>query len=147
MLQQAKCRPKQRQYFGLKSIGIEITQPQVSKWSSNRIKHPDAPEDKSSPTCTSTLKRRRERNLHSFELALYTWMKQIEKQYETRVPITGDNLHVKASKLFRIMPVYKDQTEPADPMDGFKTSSKYMASTGLVDTAKRVLPLLATMKR
>ncbi|KAI1001616.1 hypothetical protein K3495_g6586 [Podosphaera aphanis] len=83
------------------TIGNEISQPQVSKWSSDRVKHLDAPQEKSFPTYTTTPKRHRERNLHNLELALYTWM----KQYETRVPTTGDALRVKASKLFRMMPM------------------------------------------
>ncbi|KAI1000818.1 hypothetical protein K3495_g7383 [Podosphaera aphanis] len=90
------------------TLGIEISQPQVSKWSSDRFMHLAAPRDKSLTTHTSTPKRRRERNLHNLELALYTWM----KQYETRAPITGDALSVKASKLFHMMPMYRDQTEP-----------------------------------
>ncbi|KAI1002689.1 hypothetical protein K3495_g5512 [Podosphaera aphanis] len=35
------------------------------------------------------------------------------KQYETRAPITGDAFRVKASKLSHMMPMYRDQTEPA----------------------------------
>ncbi|KAI0993751.1 hypothetical protein K3495_g14434 [Podosphaera aphanis] len=91
------------------TLGIEISQPQVSKWSSDRFKHLAAPQDKSLTTYTSTPKRRRERNLHNLELALYTWL----KQYETRTLITGNVLRVKASKLFHMMPMYRDQTEPA----------------------------------
>ncbi|KAI1004767.1 hypothetical protein K3495_g3449 [Podosphaera aphanis] len=67
------------------TLGIEISQTQVSKWSSDRFKHLAAPQDKSLTTYTSTPKRRRERNLHNLELALYTWL----KQYETRALITG----------------------------------------------------------
>ncbi|KAI0998912.1 hypothetical protein K3495_g9285 [Podosphaera aphanis] len=91
------------------TLGIEISQPQVYKWSSDQFKHLAAPQDKSLTTYTSTPKRRRESNLHNLELALYTWI----KQYETRAPITGDALRVKASKLFHMMPMYRDQTEPA----------------------------------
>ncbi|KAI0994333.1 hypothetical protein K3495_g13849 [Podosphaera aphanis] len=91
------------------TLGIETSQPQVSNWSSDRFKHLAAPQDKSLTTYTSTPKRRRERNLHNLELALYTWL----KQYETRTPITGDALCVKASKLFHMVPMYRDQTEPA----------------------------------
>ncbi|KAI0997607.1 hypothetical protein K3495_g10579 [Podosphaera aphanis] len=57
------------------TLGIEISQPQVSKWSSDRFKHLAAPQDKSLTTYTSTPKRRSERNLHNLELTLYTWMK------------------------------------------------------------------------
>ncbi|KAI0998718.1 hypothetical protein K3495_g9480 [Podosphaera aphanis] len=42
------------------TLGIEISQPQVSKWSSDRFKHLAAPEDKSLTTYTSNPKRRRE---------------------------------------------------------------------------------------
>ncbi|KAI0993820.1 hypothetical protein K3495_g14364 [Podosphaera aphanis] len=91
------------------TLGIEISQPQVSKWSSDRFKPLAAPQDKSLTTYTSTPKRRRERNLLDLELFLYTWL----KQYETRAPITGGALRVKASKLFHMMPMYRDQTETA----------------------------------
>ncbi|KAI1007535.1 hypothetical protein K3495_g686 [Podosphaera aphanis] len=90
-------------------LGIYIFQPQVFKWSSDRFKHLAAPQDNSLTTYTSAPKHRRERNLHNLELALYTWM----KQYETRAPIAGNALRVKASKLFHMMPMYRDQTEPA----------------------------------
>lgn len=98
-------------FWAKNTLEIEISQPQVSKWSSDRFKHLDTPQDKllTSCTCTSIPKRRRERNLHNLELALYTWM----KQFETRAPITGDVLRVKANKLFHMMPMYRDQTEPA----------------------------------
>ncbi|KAI0992662.1 hypothetical protein K3495_g15523 [Podosphaera aphanis] len=51
------------------TLGIENSQPQVSEWSSDRFKHPSAPQDKSLTTDTSTPKRRRERNLLNLELA------------------------------------------------------------------------------
>ncbi|KAI0994783.1 hypothetical protein K3495_g13399 [Podosphaera aphanis] len=60
------------------TLGIEISQPQVSKWSFDRLKHLAAPQDKSLTAYTTTPKRRRERNLHNLELALYTWLKQNE---------------------------------------------------------------------
>ncbi|KAI0993560.1 hypothetical protein K3495_g14624 [Podosphaera aphanis] len=34
------------------------------------------------------------------------------KHYETRVPITGQDLRVKAGQLFKMMPMYQDQREP-----------------------------------
>ncbi|KAI0999334.1 hypothetical protein K3495_g8861 [Podosphaera aphanis] len=88
-------------FFAENTLGIEISQPQVSKRSSDWFDHLDAPQDKSFPSCILTPNRDRERNLHNLELALYTWM----KQYETRVAITGDALRVKASKLFHMMPM------------------------------------------
>ncbi|KAI1006842.1 hypothetical protein K3495_g1375 [Podosphaera aphanis] len=86
------------------TLGINVSQSQISKWASNLFKHLDETQNLSLPTSTRHYKR----DLYDLELALYSWM----KHYETRVPITDQALRVKAGQLFNMMPMYQGQREP-----------------------------------
>ncbi|KAI0994130.1 hypothetical protein K3495_g14053 [Podosphaera aphanis] len=77
------------------TLGINVSQSQISKWASNLFKHLGETQNQSLPTS----KRHYKRNLYDLELALYFRM----KYYETRVPIIGQALRVKAGQLFKII--------------------------------------------
>jgi Tc5 transposase DNA-binding domain/Fission yeast centromere protein N-terminal domain len=84
--------------------GIEVRQNTVSLWLSDKYLHLDENDHSRNPLA----KRRRERPLHTLEMALYEWTKRMER----KITISGETLKLKAAMFYERMDIYQGQETP-----------------------------------